>query len=671
MSSRNYLGLCPAFAVLLGMAAWGWGRLVETQVDFGREVYLAWQLANGKRLYTDLIYYYGPLSPYFNALLFKSLGVSIRCLLLSNLVIAAFIILVLYKLLLDVADGFSAMVACVVFAFFFACPYYLHPSIYNFLCPYSHAATHGLLLGLISVWAAGRLTHSPTLRNACLCGISVGFTFLTKPEPFVAAGIAVLVCAGFSVWQHHLSMRQTRGMLVAGFAGACSVVATAFTALAMVMPLRAAGLGVLGSWPFIRNQGDKVFHQARMGLNDVSGNLLTMLGVIPFYAMTLCVLALYIPSRKIRALILSLGCVTLPLILLLGVPDALTVLRPLPIFLCVPALGFSFWLIRHRDAVGAQATTRRLTITVFAGLLLSRIVLKTTVSTYGFVLAAPGALILIVALLSWVPIWLGASARRIVYTGAILGVIMYLSLVSLDRFRVNFRERDQLVGTGSDAFLGDAHCRFAVPALEAICHRIRPGETLCVIPEGIMINYLSRVESSVPYTCFLPANFEMYGEDKIVKSFQDHPPDYVLLVHRDTREYGPSPFGREYGRELYSWILQRYESVAQQGKDLLRDNGEGFVLMARVAPAGTKGVEPLAGLTCVQGPVRSGTHGDAEPSNRRRQHVLAMSRRVHPPLRNRLGIGIIPAAVLEATRVHVMTNSPAALHGVVLAGPGR
>jgi hypothetical protein len=153
----------------------------------------------------------------------------------------------------------------------------------------------------------------------------------------------------------------------------------AFATLAMFIPLRDAGLGVLGSWPFIRNQGDKVFHQARMGLNDVSGNLLTMASVIPFYALTICVLALYIPSRKIRALIASLGCMTLPLIPLLGVPDALMVLRPLPTLLCVPALGYSFWLIRFRHAAGAQAMARGLTVTVFAGLLLCRIVLKTTV----------------------------------------------------------------------------------------------------------------------------------------------------------------------------------------------------------------------------------------------------------------------------------------------------
>jgi hypothetical protein len=44
------VGLGLALLALLGMAAWSWGRLVEIQIDFGREIYLAWQLAEGKRL---------------------------------------------------------------------------------------------------------------------------------------------------------------------------------------------------------------------------------------------------------------------------------------------------------------------------------------------------------------------------------------------------------------------------------------------------------------------------------------------------------------------------------------------------------------------------------------------------------------------------------------------
>jgi hypothetical protein len=252
------------------------------------------------------------------------------------------------------------------------------------------------------------------------------------------------------------------------------------------------------------------------------------------------------------------------------------------------ALGLGVCLIRHRESAGAQLMMRQLAVTLFSGLLLARIVLKTTVSTYGFALAAPGALALIAALLSWFPTWVGARARRMVYTGTILSVILYLGLVSFDRFRSNLGERVERVGMGSDSFFADSHCQFAVPALKAIDRQLRAGETLVVIPEGIMINYLARVESPVPYTCFLPANFEMYGEEKIIRSFERRPPDYVLLLSRDTREYGPSPFGRGYARELYSWILERYKPVARQGSDPVSEDGKGFVLMARNAPVDTK-----------------------------------------------------------------------------------
>ena len=144
---------------LLGMAAWSWGRLVEIQVDFGREIYVAWQLAEGKRLYADLVYYYGPLSPYFNALLFDLFGVSLRTLMVGNLVIAGLITVVLYLLFRGWADAFAETIASLVFPLLFACGTYGPPKIFHYICPYSHAATHGLLLGLVSILLAGRVNR--------------------------------------------------------------------------------------------------------------------------------------------------------------------------------------------------------------------------------------------------------------------------------------------------------------------------------------------------------------------------------------------------------------------------------------------------------------------------------------------------------------------------------
>jgi hypothetical protein len=53
------------------MLAWSWGRWPEVVLPFGRALYVPWQLAAGKVLYTDIAYFNAPLSPYLNALCFR------------------------------------------------------------------------------------------------------------------------------------------------------------------------------------------------------------------------------------------------------------------------------------------------------------------------------------------------------------------------------------------------------------------------------------------------------------------------------------------------------------------------------------------------------------------------------------------------------------------------
>ena len=191
------------------------------------------------------------------------------------------------------------------------------------------------------------------------------------------------------------------------------------------MPPRTALLGVLGSWPYIRNQANTFYYQRAMGTDRIGPNLIAMLCVPPSYGALLMPLALYVPARKTRAVLLGLGAGSLAAAVACtwpSPPDPFKVLRPLPVFLLALAIGFGWWLIQSRDATRAQTVTRKLMLTVFAGLLLGRIALQTSVLDYGFVLAVPGTLILIVALLDWLPAWFGATDHRLVYTAAVLSV---------------------------------------------------------------------------------------------------------------------------------------------------------------------------------------------------------------------------------------------------------
>ena len=114
-------------------------------------------------------------------------------------------------------------------------------------------------------------------------------------------------------------------------------------------------------------------------------------------------------------------------------------------FLLALAIGFGWWLIQSRDATRAQTVTRKLMLTVFAGLLLGRIALRTSVLDYGFVLSVPGTLILIVALLDWLPAWFGAKDHRLVYTGAVLSVLALCVVAASPSFiRLSLSRRQRL-----------------------------------------------------------------------------------------------------------------------------------------------------------------------------------------------------------------------------------
>ncbi|MCC7408734.1 MAG: hypothetical protein IT442_11730, partial [Phycisphaeraceae bacterium] len=86
-------------AAFVMMATWTWRTWPDVLVDFGREVYTAWRISQGQTLYVDVAWFNGPLSVYFNGLLFRGFGPGIMTLAWANMLILAGVTAVLYWLL--------------------------------------------------------------------------------------------------------------------------------------------------------------------------------------------------------------------------------------------------------------------------------------------------------------------------------------------------------------------------------------------------------------------------------------------------------------------------------------------------------------------------------------------------------------------------------------------
>jgi len=576
-------------AAALGMLFWSWGTWPHPYVDFGRELYVPWRLSEGEVLYRDLAWFNGPLSPYWNAGLFGLFGTHLMTLVSVNLVTTTLLTVLLYALLVRVGDRLSATFACLVFVTLFAFSQFDPIGNDNYLTPYSHEVTHGLGLSLLAIALyAWKGRDAPWGRFGC--GLLLGMVALTKSELFLAAfaalGTALFLDARARRQSGEPPARGPKGLQPAFWLGLLLPVSLAFGGLALAMPAEQALRGTLGSWPALlfSDVASQPFYQATRGTLFWQANLIHMLVWSLFWAIALGLpvgAAFLFPEREAssppagapggladwitprRASVFGLGVVAALLggsLAQLNWPDAL---RPLPLLMVVLAVA----ALRKRLAGGQDETkensdpTLHLALLIFAGLLLAKVALRVRFDQYGFALAMPAALLGVVAILHALPRWVSARGGdgRLARAGA-LGVLLAVTVSLLPLSGARFSLRDQPLGRGGDAFLTDVRAGVFEAAIGALARR--PVEdTLAVLPEGVMLNYLARRENPTGHINFMPPEMIIFGEAAILADFRENPPSLIALTHKDTREYGVGFFGEGYGRQLYAWVRRNYEPV--------------------------------------------------------------------------------------------------------------
>ena len=112
---------------------------------------------------------------------------------------------------------------------------------------------------------------------------------------------------------------------------------------------------------------------------------------------------------------------------------------------------------------------------------------------------------------------------------------------------------------------------------------IPPDVTLVAMPDGGILNYLARRRNPTPYLLFDPVVMLGYGEERVLKALTDHSPDYIILVNKDTSEFGVGRFGQDprYGKDIWTWVSRHYRPVALFGRDPLQSLDFGIEVFQR------------------------------------------------------------------------------------------
>jgi hypothetical protein len=617
-AGARWLGPLAIACTFLALAAWSWRKWTDVHIDFGNELYIAWQLGEGKALYRDIAHRNGPLSHYLNALVFCAFGVSIRTLVFANLVVLGAICAMLHRVFRLGCDRFTATVACIVLLGVFGFSQYVPIANFNYVTPYQHFQTHGLALSLALLLALERCARTGSRAWAGAAGAALGLVFLTKIELFVPA--AAMTALAWALMARRGLGRERRGapLRCAPVFGAAAALPVLLCLLFLTaqMPLDLAWRGVLGNWSYLDQAlAADAYYRAVLGANrplQNAGLALAALAGMAGVAAVVAGLDRALPALGRHALPSALvGLVVFALLQL--APRAipwLTLARALPLTTAL-ALVLFVWRCRHAPSEG-EFFQRQFVLALWSGFglaLLGKMLLSARFQHYGFVLAMPAATLLAAGAVGGLPAWLrerggGGWLARSVGVALVATAVLFF----WGRSNIYYARKDLRVGSGADAILAEnpsagRRAQIVATTLERLEALMPPDATLLVLPEGISFNYLLRKENPTRFNLFLPTEIAAFGEASMLRELATHAPDFIVLAHRKSEEFGVGRFGVDprNGRRLLAWIRANYRRVERIGAEPFGGGGFGTVILRR----GTADDEAAAGAS------RSGDSGQS------------------------------------------------------------
>lgn len=568
----------------LFMLGWSWETWPDPLVDFGAQLYVPWRISAGQVLYRDLAYFNGPLSSYFNGAVFCLLGAGLRTLVWLNLLIMASAMALAYRLTVRASGRWAATVAGVTFALIFALGKVVRIGNYNWLTPYTHEITHGTTLGLAAIACAARYQRTLRARWIVAAGLLLGCVFLTKAEPTAASFPAVAALLAGAWWMDRANRRQIA--FSSALLAACTLVAPviAWLALATAMPVAGALRGVLGSWPWVFDRRITSLHFYRdvSGLDDIPANLLIILNWSVVYASIIgfgAALGLMCrgKSSRIMAVAAFLFCLTVFTWglnhagrLVPGSTNWSGLLTPLPICLGLILIACAIAVVQRK---GKDAPLR-LALVVFACALVAKMGLKASAYHYGFVLAWPATAVLICAVIRHLPDWIESrGGSRLIPQAAGLAAWLVAGAAILRADGIRFSQATTVVAAGTaDEFRGDERAA-GVADLCARIERIVPANgSIVVLPQGLMVNYLTRRVSPIRCINFMPPEVLALGEANVLSEFKRNPPDAVVLTPAVIENGHFTLDDRDpYGANTLAWVMRNYvpASAQEAGRPLI------------------------------------------------------------------------------------------------------
>ena len=551
--------------IFVFMLAATWHRWTRPIIDHGREMHLPERLLSGECLYTDILYYYGPFPPYFNAFLYRVFGIHLSALHTAGMICAALILLMIYWLARQLMSVREAAITTGVVLL--TCAFNVHNG--SYIQPYAFAALYGLLFALAALVCAVRFMQCRGWFWLVLAGFSVGMTIISKPE----LGLLAIVPSALA-WA--LASFADRKLLLRPAAlGLLACAATGGITYGWVLRHVSWEILVVDNYRLFKEPQLVYFSKHLSGALKWPQPIWEMIGAAGMWIFLsgLCAVIGLLLSGELRRInrtlvLWSSGILLTGLSLWLLMAEVYHVRvdagplksAPLVLLLMIGVIGRRLW----KDGISRLPleTATLLVILVFSLLAITRVFFNVSMKSPYTPFTLPALVIIYLYLLfRLTPRWLVPSGRareraRQTAMALIAASIVVLAVNSamLARRRYTFEintPRGQIV---VEPIFG----RPLADAIRFVNEQTSPGDYLLSLPQGTAINFLTDRRYPLREENIVPGFVKGEKEIDAIGRLSKHRAPVALLINLPTPEYLEPAFGIDYNQDLMNWITSHY-----------------------------------------------------------------------------------------------------------------
>lgn len=508
------------------------GCIIAPLYDAGREILLPDMVNSGKVLYKDIFNIFGPLSYQFTALLYKIFGASVHTYLMIGCTCALLIVSGIYKITKTVIDKNVAFVV----SFFSIVIGIANINFCNasYIAPYSTAIIYGLVAFIWSVYFLIKSVRQENKNYILISSFLAGVAFCSKYE-FALYFIMVFVYTCMELfpkdkkkWVISLSLLCLPSIICYGI--------LFFQGLTYSELYNASNLiNDLIKTPFYQSFYRK--YGTILCLDSLKYFIFSccqFLVIVGFYYLVLK----FCKNKWLKAFTIFLSVILISYFKWFYINEYLKIEN---IFAFLPILTVIFAIFSFKNL---DKTSKLL---VSSAILVSyKVLWRLSLFHYGVYFAPP----LVIALLKMANGKLRKSILIVICTVSLILLNDFIQMKNVTDTEINVKDVPVYTDLLTAKKIGKT--------VRYIEKNTKPEDTVIICPEGHIINFLTGRKTDSKHYSFNPEHLELFGEDNIIKHFEETTPELFVIIPKLTLSEPDDILCKTYGKNFCKYLDQNY-----------------------------------------------------------------------------------------------------------------